>query len=286
MARDHGTQACYTAGCRRDECRIAHRDKQREERRLKAYGRWESPFTDAEPARKHLLMLSEHGIGLRRSAELAGISHATMTRLIYGEDGAPPAERIRFRTEAAIFAVQPSGELVADGVAVPGCGPARRVQALIADGWSQKYIEGRVGMYPGSLAGLLKNGTGTTLGFARKIAALYDELWNTAPSQETATDRRTALRSRRMAERQGWLPWRAWDDESIDDPTAEPDLSYREAGRKRKPAVVAAEAREMLRHGAGRAVAAERLGISRGYIDTLLVRFPEPGEEIITEQAS
>jgi transcriptional regulator with XRE-family HTH domain len=268
-----------------EERRIAHRDRQRHERRMKAYGRWVSPFTDAEPSRKHLLMLSEHGIGLRRSAELAGISHATMTRIIYGEDGVPPTAQVRHRTEAAILAVQPSAALMADGVAVPGCGPARRVQALIANGWSQRFIEGRIGMYQGSLAGLLNNGTGTELGYARKIAALYDELWNTLPPQETTGDRRTALRSRRMAERRGWLPWQAWDDESIDDPTAEPDLSYREAQRKckRKPAEVAAEAREMLRHGAGRAAAAERLGISRSYIDTLMSRFPE---QEFTEQAS
>ena len=101
------------------------------------------------------------------------------------------------------------GPLMTDGT-----GTRRRLQALAVMGWRQKDIADQVDTattYIGAL--MVKPGGRVRLETAAKVAALYDRWWNeTGPSTSTA----------KRARGKGWLPPLAWDDDTIDDPSARP----------------------------------------------------------------
>ncbi len=56
----------------------------------------------------------------------------------------------------------------------------------------------------------------------RAVRELYELLWDIAPPAKTAQQRRNITRAKAMAERYGWPPPLAWDDDTIDDPDAQP----------------------------------------------------------------
>lgn len=107
---------------------------------------------------------------------------------------------------------------------IDGTGTARRLQALSAIGWPPTQLGARLGYDRRVIDGwrqqrrhpLVHRATATA------IADLYDELWDT-PGPCT--------RTRRAAARRGWAPPMAWDDHTIDDPHATPDLGSPPRGR-------------------------------------------------------
>lgn len=93
---------------------------------------------------------------------------------------------------------------------VDATGTHRRIQALMANGWSLDQIMERAG-YRKSGNWIKYDATTLHVNTAAKIAAVYDELWDKpGPSKWTRT----------WARNQGYLPPMAWDDETIDDPAA------------------------------------------------------------------
>ncbi|MFJ5294494.1 hypothetical protein [Streptomyces sp. NPDC088348] len=58
---------------------------------------------------------------------------------------------------------------------------------------------------------------------ARRVAAFYDMHWNLRP-EEHGVLAWVAQRARSRAEAEGWAPVGAWDDDTIDDPAAEPQV--------------------------------------------------------------
>jgi hypothetical protein len=279
MAREHGTRACYVAGCRRAECKGANAAAVQERKKLMAYGRWE-PFVDAGPVREHLRALAGAGISYKRAAALAGLRFSTVSGILYGKPGRPPAARVRPATRDAILAVQATFDNLPDLGRVDGTGTMRRLQALMALGWPKTVLARRLGT--DQLFGVHLAARPVTVAKARAVRALYDELWNTAPPARTARERTAALRARRFAERRGWLGPVAWDDDVIDDPAAGPVAEWlRPPGRRNRPGGdLAFDARELLGYGLGRAAAAGRLGVSVDALDKVLSRYPADGGEI------
>lgn len=95
---------------------------------------------------------------------------------------------------------------------VDSTGGVRRIQALMAIGWSGTHLAERLGCLRSNLPVHVRFPTMRT-GRSRAIAALYDELRRTAgPSQHTAS----------RAEAAGFLPPECWSEVDIDDPTAVP----------------------------------------------------------------
>lgn len=99
---------------------------------------------------------------------------------------------------------------------LPSVGTARRLQALARLGWPPRELADRLGVASESVQQLRCTGRPTVeRGTHERVAALYDELAMTpGPS----------VRARVYAERQGWAPPLAWDDDTIDDPAARPNL--------------------------------------------------------------
>lgn len=257
-------------GCRCTACRKARRDYENHRTRLIVYGRWQ-PYVPADRARQHVQALSEHGIGWKKAADLAGISTGTMSELLYGKRGRPPSRRIRPETEAAILAVRPVLHARGDRSRVDGTGTRRRLQALVACGWSGAKLAARLGMRQGNFWELMRSGRPVSAATARAVTALYDELWNIPPPQEEWHDKIAASRARNYARARGWVPPLAWDDDRIDDPEAAPAEGWRRPERRPTTHIVE-EYAELARFGLSRGLAAERLGISRKTLNKILSR--------------
>lgn len=278
--REHGTRARYVhgpaengqqgKGCRCGPCCVANRAAESHRARMKLYGRWE-PYVDAGPAREHVRMLSACGIGWKRVAELSGVSTGALSKLLYGGPGdRPPSRRIRAETAAALLAVEPGA--LAGHALVDATATRRRLQALVAAGWSQAKLGRRLGVLPSNFGALLR-GARITAATGWAVAALYDELWDRRPPQAAHREKIAANRARNYAAARGWPPPAAWDDETIGDPLAGPAEGWqRSARRTLRTADVAEDAAELAAQGFTREQIAGRLGISRAALDQALKR--------------
>lgn len=177
-----------------------------------AYGRWESGHIDATPAQRRVEELRAAGLGRRRIAELSGLPTRTVFEIYRRQ-----RTFIRKETAEAILAIKPPAsplELAADGAFISGVGSTRRLRALIADGYTSRQIAAAIGCYPRSLSGLIVGSQHiVTARKARAIADAFNHL-QLIPG--------TSSRSRLRAQRNGWAPPLAWDEDAIDDPKATP----------------------------------------------------------------
>lgn len=213
----HGTYPCYVLDeCRCEPCAAANRAYESDRTRQQAYGRWNG-YVDAEPARQHLLRLKAAGMGPKRVAAVSGIAHGIISAILYGKYLKPgvrrqPNRRIRPETEQRILAVELD---LADGARVDGGPTARRIQALVANGWSQSKLAARLGIGRANFTPLAHGTRDVTVTTAKTVHALYRELVDVAPPEANQRDRIAASRARRYAAELGWAPplrigGRAW----------------------------------------------------------------------------
>lgn len=217
----HGTYACYTLDrCKCLPCAKANSDYEAARTRQQAYGRWNG-LTDAAAAREHVQQLLDKGMGLKRVIAVSGVSSGTMWKLVYGRarsDGTKSrSERIRPDVERRILATTLD---LADGARIDSVGAARRVQALVALGWSMTRIATFLGIQLSNFTAVAHGRGRITVSRDRAIRSLYDEISMTLPPQDAWHDKISASRARNYAKARGWLPPLAWDDEALDDPNA------------------------------------------------------------------
>jgi len=158
-----------------------------------------------------------------------------------------------------------------------GIGARRRLQALAHRGWSGAAIE-RAGLgISATEADLVLQGRpGVTQELADRIAAAYELLWDRRPAQTTASQRAEASAQQARAERAGWPPPLAGDEDGeIDDPNAGPAPGWRRSGRQTIPSAELVEDAEFVRrHGGCRSLKerAMRLGVSRDRLEHAYAR--------------
>lgn len=104
---------------------------------------------------------------------------------------------------------------------ISSVGTRRRIEALGCLGWSGYDIARRLGHGREWLRQVYLRDR-VYRSTAERIAQIYDELCMTMPPETTTTQRQMASRTRNMATRKGWVPPLAWDDDTIDDPQAQP----------------------------------------------------------------
>jgi hypothetical protein len=219
----HGTHACYVLDrCRCRPCARANADYEKHRARRHAYGRFDT-YTDAQPVREHVQRLMEAGVGLKRIATLAGVSQSALGKLIYGTTTRPASVKTTQPVATRILAVRLTLDTYAPGARVPNVGTKRRLQALMAIGWSQTALANSIGMEVRNFNHLLHGKRAVTAKNARAVKDLYDELWNTTPDAPTRWHAGAITRSLRYARTHGWPPPMAWDDDTLDDPQATPD---------------------------------------------------------------
>ena len=215
----HGTHACYVLDrCRCLPCSVANAAYEEARKRAKVYGA-PPPYVDAEPARAHLRALSAAGVGWKRVAMQAGLPGSTVYPLLYGKGaGKPPRARARKTTVDAILAVpMPTLDRLGGGAVVDSTGTTRRLRALAVLGWSAAQLAARGNLDPQVVRAMMRGDRATTARTALAVRALYEDLWDQAPTPGTS-----ATRARAHAARQGWAPPLAWDDDTIDLPDASP----------------------------------------------------------------
>jgi len=234
----HGTHAGYQAHHRDGEkacpaCTkaLTRWRKEYEVRALRAGGRTKVP---AAPVRAHLETLIRH-MTAESISILTGLSSSAIQDALAG---AWP--NVRRSTADRILAVKPI-DLPPGNRWITATGSARRIQALRAIGWSLEQICVEMGTGPrNSRVKLIGSGTAdrVTVNMHERIKATYDRLWHHAPPARTPHDRACISANVRRAAARGWVPPMAWDDDTIDDPQATPDLGVemkRSSGGQGRP---------------------------------------------------
>jgi len=137
-------------------------------------------------------------------AREAGVEPATVQRLVKGQ------VRVRATTAEKILRV-PMNVRVSVGD-VPTVGAVRRIRALYALGHFNRVIAAEAGISRDAVY-YLASGKWSTIkvGVDDGVRAAYDRLSMTAGG---------SWKTRVHAERNGWAPPLAWDDDTIDDPQA------------------------------------------------------------------
>ena len=223
---EHGTYAAYTLDkCRCHPCVAAAVDYERTRLRRIAYGRWQ-PYVPAEPARQHVRALMSAGVGLKRIATLTGVPQGTLWKLIYGKTRTGGdrrrTARVRQSTHDELLALRPTLDNLSGRAHVDGTGTRRRLQALVALGWSQAQLAARLGMNPSTLSRIIDTDRPVRAATARAVRDLYRELSDRQPPQDTHRQRGAVARARNHAKARGWLVPAWWDDDTIDDPATRP----------------------------------------------------------------
>lgn len=222
--RAHGTRVKYVRDkCRCDDCKAANRTAENDRYRQQAYGRWQ-PYVDARPARAHVRLLQIAGIPHKKVAVLAGVGRGTVERLLYGvpSEGRAPSSGIRPESAAKLLAVPVPTGMVRGSVLVDATGTRRRIQALVCAGWSVAQLASRAGRERSNFWVSVSSDR-VELETREIVRVLYNELWRTDP-QACGVPAHVVTRARNHARRNGWAPAGAWDDDTIDDTNALPDL--------------------------------------------------------------
>lgn len=225
-SHQHGTYACYVLDfCRCLPCASANSTYEVDRVRRIAYGR--PAYVDAGPAREHVRTLMAAGLGWKGVAQRAEVANGVMTKLLYGDAtrGMPPSRRIRPDTAARILAV--TADRLADGAVVDGTGTRRRLRAFVVAGWTQAQVAEQLGMNPANFGPLILGQREPTAATARRVQTFYDQMWNVPPAPANRWELGACNRARRRAAAMGWAPALAWDEDTIDDPAALPNLAGR-----------------------------------------------------------
>ena len=215
----HGERNAYVLDrCRCRACRDAASTYERRRAKDRAYGR--DAYVDATPVREHVHHLQAQGMGWKRIADAANLERSVVWKLLYGDPtrGQTSTKRVMPKTRDALLAVTLD---LAPGLTIDGTGTRRRLQALVTIGWSISELGRRLDILPSNLATTIHGRKNVTVATRDKVTALYDHLWDT-PAHPSGRHGSVPARARAYAARHGWVPPLAWDDATIDDPSATP----------------------------------------------------------------
>ncbi|WP_067198885.1 hypothetical protein [Microbacterium sp. XT11] len=216
--------------CRCEPCVEAHNARERNRKKQKAYGRFDTGLVDVAPVREHVLKLGEFGIGYKRVAQLAGFKSSTPVRtIVWGRQDPGPRfgemqKRVKRETAEKILAIQPVIDNLAPGQKIAASGTHRRLQALVVAGWSMSKLANLLGLDPSNFSTFMQRDT-VLVSTWIAVRDLFDELWDQEPPHAEWRDKIAFSRSQRYAKLHGWLPALAWDDIDTDPepPTVEVD---------------------------------------------------------------
>jgi hypothetical protein len=269
----HGSSGvCYVHHkCRCEDCRTSHSRRNLRRKRLQAYGQYDNGLVDIEPVREHLLMLGEFGMGYKRVAAVAGVGVTITRNIIWGRQDPGPRKgemlkHVKRETADAILGVRPEVDHLTDGARIPSRSTHRRLQALVARGWSQSKLASRLGMLRSNFGQMMQR-PHVSVRLHRATVELYDELWDITPPKDEWRDRIAYSRSIKYASERRWLPPLAWDDIDTDE---EPPVVEAESGEIDQVAVDLACAGEGVRLSVAERRAAVTILNGRGHSDSVI----------------
>lgn len=270
-APHHRTLTCYTDyGCRLPECRERYLAWERDRAARQADGTWDN-LIDAAPVRQHIQRLMAQGYTVHRIAVIAELpAHSIRDFIGNGVRG----RRYRTNPTTAEKILSVSTESTAPTFIDP-TGTRRRLQALVAAGWPLTTIDRQIGYKSNHLRKILTERRihVTTSVF---VAGVYEEYRDRKP-ERNGVAKYLARKARERAAVNRWPTPGYWVDrmDVIDDPDFEPlyGVTRRE--------IIAQDANLIMRTtGVDKTAAAERLGVSRSYIEHAFRDHPEYAVEV------
>lgn len=208
-------------------------------------------YVPTEFVREHIAKLRVLGWTWERIAEAAGVS----TWVPHKAGTGRTRWMLKDRADA-VLRVPLTREDSRRGV--DSAGTRRRVQALAWMGWTTAEVARRAGTTPNTLRTLILPHRRASFALARRVAEVYEQLSHLHGPSTIAAGKARQL---------SFAPPLAWDDDTIDDPDAQPDLGVT---RPRDRGDVASEARHLLGFGMSESAVAKQLEVSVSYLRQLL----------------
>lgn len=163
---------------------------------------------DPAPVRRHLDALHAAGWTNPQISAATGIERANVQKIHRGRY--PRIQRETMQLLLAVPIIMPPGPT---RHGIDSIGARRRVHALAWMAWPAAEVAARAGTTVGSLQSTIVPGHRISVALHMRLAAVYDEL-----SEIPGPSPRVAARARTR----GFAPPAAWDDDTIDDPSASP----------------------------------------------------------------
>lgn len=194
-------------------CRSHHDQRQR--RRAEKEGWTQLGLVPAGEVAKHIEALRAVGIGWQRISGMADVRERHLQSIVARQKWVYPGTAVR------ILAVPITAHAVQmDGSDVSNVGSVRRLRALQTMGYTHDMLAEHSGLCSHTINRIImEKKFQVKAATARTVEELFSRL-QLVPPPETVAIKRARLR----AQRRGWAPPFAWDEDTIDDPNAEPDL--------------------------------------------------------------
>lgn len=227
----HGDPTCADYGCKRTECLKARRDKQKRNKYLRVTGR--PGVVGPARAAAHIARFRAAGLPDKDIMQRLQVTRNTFYRIMRGLD-------LSRAVEQRILAVpvpegQPENQNLA---AIDATGAHRRLQALVVMGWPAEELARRLAVHDLWLVRTFRRQR-VSFAVAARVRDLYDELWNARPELHGVCPA-AAEEARLWARVEGWGSPLAWDEETIDDPSAQPALDAEAPAPEADPETAAA----------------------------------------------
>lgn len=189
--------------CSRDSChKVAHRGG------LCRVHRLSGGYVDAKECVAYVKELRAHGYSLRKISEESGLDRETVRNLGRWTNKG----NVEWATHVRIMRIPLPVKIVDAGGKVPNVGTKRRIQALMAWGYSLDHLAEELGVTPQCVSWWLRvdNVSSETL---VKVRGVFDRLQlKQGPSK----------RAMNAAARKNWAPPFAWDQDDMDNPDSQP----------------------------------------------------------------
>lgn len=157
---------------------------------------------------------------------------------------------------------------------------SRKLQALVALGWSYPQLAARLGVRGPRVGHLVRRmHAKVTTDTAAQVDAIYRDLHMKTPPTGTQQERYAVARAKIAARKSGWVPPLAYDD--IDDPNEVPTRGERSKGR----GVDLDEWLFLVRGGEDPERAANRMGVTLFAIEAQARRKDRPDVHALTAEA-
>lgn len=180
------------------------------------------------------------GMSTCEMARQSGVTRDVIGALILGVrrryDGqGDPAVALRqmrsstIRKLMAMEYVPPNTANNRNGARLPAHGKRRRLQALVAAGYTVTFLAAQLGMgeFGNRNLNMFMHGhKGKKFAFASSVfnvAQLYDKLAEASPEDFAEIPRDRIKAARTLAKKHDWAPPGCWDEDTIDDPAAVPE---------------------------------------------------------------
>jgi hypothetical protein len=193
-------------------------------RKAKLYNRFENKFVDCQPVREHVQTLLDQGWGFRTIAAVSGVRLGQIQQLINGRSPSEMNQRYPrpqhltriLKTNAdKLLAVRYDMAKSPGGALTASKGTQRRIQALVANGYSLAWQAEQIGWVVQNFVGLLKKDQ-LQVNTAKLVDELFQKYAYKRRIGETKELKYSITRALNNAARNGWVTAAAWDDIDTD----------------------------------------------------------------------